>query len=307
MNDIIKHLQGIIGVVNTPFTARDQVDLLSVQRYVEHSLNCGVAGFLVGGLAAEINKLSLQEYLLITQTVLKQVNGKVPVIGGTQAENKAERLQRAGHLMDLGIDGLLVNIPFSDPPTYREQVIQITALSPELLMIQDWNFYGFGMPVEFIVQLFEEIGCFRSIKIEIVPAGIKYSQVLQATHGKIHMAGGWAGTQMIEALDRGVHAFMPTILHDVYGKIFSCHRQGRRKEAIDLFYQLIPVLAFSHQHPDICLHFNKRLLKGQGIFNTTTVREPALPFDAWHEQIARELVDRAVDLSKRCQSLSGKA
>lgn len=38
----------------------------------------------------------------------------------------------------------------------------------------------------------------------------RYTDALVATRGKLHVAGGWAVTQMIEALDRGVACMLPT-------------------------------------------------------------------------------------------------
>jgi dihydrodipicolinate synthase/N-acetylneuraminate lyase len=304
MMDVLQQLQGIIGVINTPFNHRNRIDHESLQRYVDHSLDCGVVGFLIGGMAAEINKLTQEEYISIARTVVNKVNGKVPVIGGTMATSRKERLLKGRRLLDIGIKGLLINIPFIDMYDYRKQVREIAKLNPEFIMIQDWDFEEYGLALDLIMQLYREIECFRSIKIEIVPAGVKYSQVLTASQGKLHVAGGWAGTQMIEALDRGVHAFMPTILHDVYGKIYTDHHHGKREEALQLFYQLTPILAFSHQHPDICIHFNKKLMQRQGIFCSSAVREPILAFDPYHERVAGELIEKALALSESCQSES---
>ncbi|HOF41275.1 MAG TPA: dihydrodipicolinate synthase family protein, partial [Candidatus Hydrogenedentes bacterium] len=70
----------------------------------------------------------------------------------------------------------------------------------------------------------------------------------------------------------------------------------RRAEARRLFEQILPVLAFSNQHLDISIHFFKRLLHAQGVYETARVREPILPFDAAHERIAAELIERALAL-----------
>ncbi|MDZ7721786.1 MAG: dihydrodipicolinate synthase family protein [candidate division KSB1 bacterium] len=114
---------------------------------------------------------------------------------------------------------------------------------------------------------------------------------------RLNLSGGWAGTQMIEALDRGVDAFMPTILHDVYGMIYHLHNIGKREKAKILFHKLLPIISFSHQHLDISIHFNKRLVHRQGIFNTAKVREPILSFHTYHENIADELITDAISSS----------
>jgi len=299
--NLLKDLSGIIGVINTPFTNDDRIDTESLKRYVNHSINCGVVGFLVPAIAAEINKLNRNERRIIVDTVVKEVAGRVTVIGGASAMDQESRMYYVNELNDLGCDGVLVNIPYVDEAEYIKQINEIASLNPKFLMIQDWNFNQYGLPVKVIKKLFDEVEVFKSLKIEVVPAGVKYSEVIEATRGKLHVAGGWAGSQMIEGLDRGVNAFMPTILHDVYSKIFELHKNCERERAKNLFYELVPILAFSHQHVDISIHFNKRLVHAQGIFSTPNVREPILPFDKYHEKIADELIGKAIQI---CESLN---
>jgi dihydrodipicolinate synthase/N-acetylneuraminate lyase len=58
MSSSVENIKGIIGVINTPFTEEDEIDIESLKRYVENSIGKKVVGFLVLGLAAEANKLS---------------------------------------------------------------------------------------------------------------------------------------------------------------------------------------------------------------------------------------------------------
>jgi 4-hydroxy-tetrahydrodipicolinate synthase len=102
--------------------------------------------------------------------------------------------------------------------------------------------------------------------------------------------------QMIEALDRGVHAFMPTALHAVYVRIYRLYTTGDREGACNLFEKILPVLAFANQHLDISIHFFKRLLYAQGTYPTPAVRSPILPFDDAHARVAQELIARACAL-----------
>jgi 4-hydroxy-tetrahydrodipicolinate synthase len=166
-------------------------------------------------------------------------------------------------------------------------------------MLQDWDFQGYGLPISLITRLFEEVESFRCLKVEVVPAGVKYSEVLAITEGRLHVSGGWAVMQIIEALDRGVHAFMPTGMHELYTRIYDLYQSGRREQASSLFERLLPVLAFANQHLDISVHFFKRLLHEQGIYDTSRVREPILPFDPIHERVGEQLTAKAMDLCRQ--------
>ncbi len=297
-------LHGIITVLNTPFTDSDAVDLPSLRKNVRYALEAGVAGFLVPAMASEVDKLSPEERKQIVTAVLKESDGRVPVIGGASAATGGERIRNAAALIELGCDGVLASIPFQNEAQYEEDVRELDALKPGFLMLQDWHFQGYGLPISLIARLFEEVERFRCLKVEVVPAGVKYSEVLEATEGRLHVSGGWAVMQIIEALDRGVHAFMPTGMHELYTRIYSLYRVGQREKARVLFEQLLPVLAFANQHLDISVHFFKRLLHRQGIYSTPRVRQPILPFDEVHERVAGELIDRAIELCRQARESS---
>ena len=61
-----------------------------------------------------------------------------------------------------------------------------------------------------------------------------------------------------------------------------------------LFDRILPYLAFVHQHIDISIHFLKRYCERRGLFSTHNVREPILPYDAYHQRCGRELIERVV-------------
>ncbi|MDF2721877.1 MAG: dihydrodipicolinate synthase family protein [Paenibacillus sp.] len=284
------NIRGIVTVLNTPFTADDRIDHESLRKNVRAAIHAGVAGFLVPAMAGEALKLSADERSGIVRAVLDETRGRAPVIGGASAATPAERIALAQTLIELGCEGVLASIPYEGAESYARHVSDLAELKPGFLILQDWDFQGAGIPVPVIVDLFRDVEVFRGIKIEVANAGAKYSEVLAATGGKLHVSGGWAVNQLIEGLDRGVHAFMPTAMHPIYTRIYRLYVGGEREQAQQLFNRLLPVLAFSNQHLDYSIHFFKRLLFAQGLYATPNVREPILPFDEYHERRSRELI-----------------
>ena len=182
--------------------------------------------------------------------------------------------------------------------------MKLAELDPEVIMLQDWDAYGYGLSDELIMDLFQTVPAFRCLKVETVPAGIKYSRMLELSQGQLHVSGGWAVTQMPEGLQRGVHAFMPTGMHWIYTRIFRNFHEGKKADAIGLFNEVLPVLAFSNQHLDISIHFFKRLLWKQGIYPTPTVRKPILPFDSIQIEIADRLIEKVMGIELRIRDQS---
>lgn len=295
MADLIRRLSGIVTVLNTPFTADDRVDTDALQANVQRAIAAGVSGFLVPAMASEVSKLTEAERAVMVKATVEAVQGRAAVIGGASSPDAAERQRVAQGFVALGCDGILASIPYEDDASYTDHVKALAALKPDFLMLQDWDFGGYGLPVPLLVRLFEA-GYFQSLKVEVVPAGVKYSEVLQATDGALHVAGGWAVMQMIEALQRGVHTLMPTGMHSIYTRIYRLYTAGQHEAATALFRRLLPVLAFSNQHLDISVHFFKRLLHRQGVYPTDAVRSPILPFDHYHEQVADDLITYVIAL-----------
>lgn len=292
-------LTGIVTVLNTPFDQEGTIDHLALQRNVNDALKAGVAGFLVPAMAAEVYKLSEIERLHMVATVLETVANRVPVIAGAGETdlNKCKKL--IASYLNLGCQNILLQIPFQNDQQFKDHFMELADMGPEMIMLQDWNASGYGLKDELICHLFETVEAFRCLKIETVPAGVKYSRILALTHGKLNISGGWAVSQLLEGLQRGVHAFMPTGMHHVYVAIYTLFKKGDFKEAESLFYQILPILAFSNQHLDISIHFFKRLLFRQGIYPTPSVREPILPFDEFHQKIADRHIDRILQLEKK--------
>jgi dihydrodipicolinate synthase/N-acetylneuraminate lyase len=54
-------LHGIVTVLNTPFSAKGEIDFSALQKNVGYALDAGVAGFLVPAMASEVYKLSETE------------------------------------------------------------------------------------------------------------------------------------------------------------------------------------------------------------------------------------------------------
>jgi 4-hydroxy-tetrahydrodipicolinate synthase len=291
-------LFGIVTVLNTPFKTDNSIDFSALQKNVRYALSSGVAGFLVPAMASEVYKLSEIERIDMVSAVLDEVNGKVTVIAGAGESDILKSKKIISEYINLGCKNVLFQISFQNEIQFKSHFNELAETGPEMIMLQDWDSSGYGLPDELILELFETVEAFRCLKVETVPAGVKYSRILKLTGGRLNVSGGWAVSQMIEGLKRGVHAFMPTGMHLIYSEIYRLWKTGKEAEAEQLFQQILPILAFSNQHLDISIHFFKRLLFKQGIYPTDKVREPILPFDKIHQGIADKLVDMVINIER---------
>ncbi|SEI76049.1 4-hydroxy-tetrahydrodipicolinate synthase [Cyclobacterium xiamenense] len=296
MNKTLYPLFGIVTVLNTPFKTDGGIDYAALRLHVREAMAAGVAGFLVPAMASEVYQLSHPERLKLVETVLETVNGEVPVFAGAGEPDPARGKSLLAAYLELGCKQVLFQIPFRDETQFKTDFYRLAELNVQTIMLQDWDASGYGLPENLICELFEQVEAFQCLKIETVPAGYKYSRMLALTDGRLHVSGGWAVAQMIEGLERGVHAFMPTAMHWAYTEIYRCWKQGGTEEATELFYRILPVLAFSNQHLEISIHFFKRLLARQGIYPTAHVRVSSIPFDSQHQVTSDRLIQRVIEL-----------
>jgi len=277
-------MKGILPSLNTPFTNSDELDLDSLSRLVEHTITSGCGGMLGLAVAGEYNTLKFEEKIQFVNTVTRTNNGRIPFICSVTAADFNESIELTKIAKSFGADGICVQLPqdltFSKKLLFLEQ---LENLSPSILMIQDLDWSGDGMALEEIVKLFHSVEKFNWLKIETVHAGEKYTSVLQELEGRLKVCGGWAVTQLIDAMARSVNAFIPTGLEKVYVEIYHKYQSGNKEEARSLFEKVFPVLNFSNQNIGTSIRFFKNLRVLEGLFESNYCRDESAVFDKLQE------------------------
>ncbi len=101
----------------TPYTADDQVNFTVMGELVDYQLNKGVSGFYICGSTGEGLFLSTEERLKSAETVIRRVNGRVPVIVHVGASAINESIRLAQHAASLGAAGISSIVP---PVVYNQ-------------------------------------------------------------------------------------------------------------------------------------------------------------------------------------------
>lgn len=295
MSAPVRSLRGVITVLNTPFRADGSLDLDGLHKHVAYARGAGVAGFLVNGLAAEVDYLEHEERETTLQTVTAAARD-LPVIAGLGTASNPDVPGVADRYLSLGCAGLLVSAVGVPDNDLLRILLDLDRLRPGFLMLQDWDATGAGVPVDTLLRFVAQVPSLHWLKIEVADAGPKYSELIARGPTHLRVAGGWAVREMIDGLDRGVHAFMPTALHHTYVRIYNLFAAGQRDKACDVFDRIRPILDFSNQSLDVSITFFKRLLHAEGIYATSRCRAPEARFDASLEQKAQTLIASAISL-----------
>ena len=85
----------------------------------------------------------------------------------------------------------------------------------------------------------------------------------------------------------------------VYVEIARLHAAGRRTAALELFREMLPILAYTNQEIRTSIAFFKELLVRRGIFRTAVLRGVPFVWDRYNRRIADELIELYLALEKR--------
>jgi dihydrodipicolinate synthase/N-acetylneuraminate lyase len=299
--------RGIVGVVQTPFLEDGAFDEESLARLVESAVAAGIGGFVAPAVASEVATLSPCEREWVVRVIAEASKGRVPLLVGGSSGEIEECAAHGRTALAHGAAALLVAVPaalYGDPVGAIAFFESLAARVEVPLVVQDLQWNGPGLDIECIAEMARRIPTFAGLKIETVPAGPKYTQVRECLGEDFYIAGGWAVPQMIEALDRGVDALMPECsMIPVYVRIARLHASGKREAAVNLFRQLLPVLAYTNQEIRTSIAFFKELLVRKGIFRTAVLRGTPFAWDRYNGRIADELIEHYLTLEEReCSS-----
>lgn len=296
-------MKGIVPSLNTPFSADNTVDHGSLRKLVNHTIEAGCGGMLGLAVAGEYSKLTTNEKTEFIETVAKTNAQRIPFIVNVTAADQASSVALTKIACSAEAAGICVQLPKN---LVRQEKIEflkeLETQGPGILMVQDLDWAGGGLSLDEILFFFENVESFSWLKIETAGAGPKYSAVKQATNNALNVCGGWAVTQLMDAMARGVNSFIPTGLERVYVEIYNLYESGDHAAARTAFEQVLPILNFSNQDIETSILFFKQLRKAEGLFDTPICRTEGASFDAVQQIEADNAISSALKLIRLHQS-----
>ncbi len=130
----MRHFHGVWPALVTPFAVDNQVNVPAIKDLVAYLLGKGVDGFYVGGTTGEGVLMAAAERQLVVETVITEVDGRVPVIVHVGATALVDAVSLARHAQRHGAAGVSSIIPplFNDLESVLAYFQAIAAAVPEL-------------------------------------------------------------------------------------------------------------------------------------------------------------------------------
>ena len=293
-------MKGILPSLNTPFSKKGDLDLKSLEKLVKHTIRSGCSGMLGLAVAGEHKLLSFQEKIAFIELVKYTNKERIPfIVSVSDLQNedsiKLSKIAKKNNATGINIQ-INQNISTADNLKLLKEIAKV---GPEIIMVQDLDWLGTGLSQKKILKLFDEINKFKWLKIETQNAGKKYTKIKKITKNKLHVCGGWAVTQLIDALNRGVDAFIPTGLEFLYVKVYNLYNNGQVNKARNLFNEILPIINFSNQNIDISIKFFKEVRVKERIFSCNFCRKKEAKFDKFQHKEANKMLNLINKLNQK--------
>lgn len=112
----MQKIKGAFPVLITPMDEFQEINWDGVKQNVNYFIEQKVAGIIINGSTGEFVSLSKEERFKMVETVLKEVDGRIPVIVGTAAETTKETIEYTRHAEAHGADcALIINSYYCKP------------------------------------------------------------------------------------------------------------------------------------------------------------------------------------------------
>ena len=120
----------LITAIVTPFNDRDEIDYDSMQRLVDHLIDQGTDGFVVGATTGEGPTLSHDEKITLYTRFVAMVHGRALVIANSGSNNTRETTDFTHEVGGIaGIDATLVVVPYYNKPDQDGMIAHYTTVA----------------------------------------------------------------------------------------------------------------------------------------------------------------------------------
>jgi 4-hydroxy-tetrahydrodipicolinate synthase len=111
-----KMFEGILTALITPML-KGAIDEDALRRLVDWQIGQGIHGIVTSGTTGESATLSYEEHEKVTEVVVAQAKGRVPIIAGTGSNSTWEAIKLTRHAKEAGANAALLITPYYNRPT----------------------------------------------------------------------------------------------------------------------------------------------------------------------------------------------
>lgn len=286
-------LDGIFVPSITPFTRTGGLDAKALRECVRFWLDGGVSGLVPCGSNGEAPYLSRQERKKVIETVMDEVNGKVPVIAGTGSMSTQETIAFTKDAADLDVDAALVVTPFyfrlSNKEIYEHYRTVSENVDIPIVIYNVPKFTGLSLQPTFIQKLAAENEKIIGVKDSSGNIGA-ITEIVRLAGDRLSVLAGTADVTLPTLLSggRGGVIAVANVFPALCNRLYRAFKNRRYEEASKLQNRI------SFANEVLVKRFNqlsaiKEAMKLEGIAGGYP-RKPALPLDIEERKTVENLL-----------------
>jgi 4-hydroxy-tetrahydrodipicolinate synthase len=224
-------------------------------------------------------KLSADERKALTDVIVEETGGRVPVFVGVGAPSTRASIELARYAEAAGASCIVVPAPLVGALGSGALVDYFVRIADAVglpVMIQDAPAHlGVGLGAEIVHRIGASAENARLVKLEAGPAELgRWVDHLGAEYA---VWGGDGGMYLLDCIRSGAAGIIPGVdLVDLLVQVYEAEAQGETALADERLRELLPVLVFAMQ--DTIDHYNacaKHILVQRGVLELRGLRAPA--------------------------------
>src|SRR3989344_1024970 len=242
---------GSIPAIITPFKKNGGLDLSSLKKFVEFQIEGGIDAIVPCGSTGEAAAMDEKEYQIVIDTVVKQVNGRIPVIAGAGSNDTKKAIRFSQIAKKAGANALLHVTPFYNKPTPNGLVAHFKAIADLVgLPIVIYNVpgrTGSNVSPAVIIRIAREVPLVKAVK-EASGSIIQMMEIIKlaTTEGPKDfsvLSGDDAFT--LPLIAAGGHGCISVVCNEIpkeFSDMVHLALDGNFKEARNLHYRTLDLM-----------------------------------------------------------------
>jgi dihydrodipicolinate synthase/N-acetylneuraminate lyase len=159
---INERFKGLILPLPTVFDGKGEIDVPAIEKLTDWYMGAGVHGFFVLGSQGQGPACTIEQRMLVADTVLAKVGGRLPVVIQIGAVDPYTSMELARHARQAGADGIGIVGPYYYSDRSEWEIIEQhkmvdSASGLPMLLYNNPQYAGYPTPPEMMVKIREAI------------------------------------------------------------------------------------------------------------------------------------------------------
>lgn len=283
---------GLWPVMLTPFKENNALDLKGLESLTEFYMNTGADGLFANCLSSEMFQLTEEERLTVIKTVMKQAEGKVPVIAtGTFSQDLDNHVDFIKKVFDTGAAAVVINTNQLTDPWAREDIFR-QKLEPILQQTQGIPLGIYECPVPYkrllspsLMQWMADSGRFlyhKDTSCDLIAIENKLSAI-QASPLGLYNANVPTALQSLQKGARGLSPIGANFYPELFSFLIRNYQDTGKTEQVRKVNALLSVMdPLVHMYYPLSA---KLFLQKRGLAISRNTRTPAV--DMAHQDVIK--------------------